>query len=200
MDIIGLVLKTILGEIDPELYFASTVYLFFMSVGLLFIIGSLVLDFLGDFFDSLLGGIGSIAESLSIISSATQADSGFGGFGGVTIGSFITSFGAIGLYLTGFEIYPMVSSPIALTMSSIIAFLVFRVASSIFTDASISVTKELIVGKKATVTVKIPKGKTGNISYEYKGMHQILATAERDINKGEVVTIRDVVGNKAIVE
>jgi membrane protein implicated in regulation of membrane protease activity len=189
-------LSMLFGGINPTLLLAAELYFILICIGLGFTLMGLFLDFFNDAIDSIMGAFEGITDLLDMGEGVVS----FHGLGGLTVGSFLSSFGAIGLIMTIYlDAQPVISAPISIVSSVIISFVVFKGASMIFTEASISTLDSELIGTEATVIVRIPEGGTGSIQFSKDGIRTICASSNRDIDIGEVVEIIRIVGTKALV-
>ena len=195
MNLLNIIWGVIFEGVDPALILAGQIYLLFIGTGICFTGIGLFMDLFDDTLESSLG----IFEGLTNIFETGDDIVGFHGFGGLTIGSFVTSFGAVGLTLTIYNIGPMISGPVSLITSAIMSVIVFKIAASVFCEANISINEKNIIGQKAIVKVGIQKNGIGSITFNKNGIRTILAVSDNDIKKGTEVTITKIVGTKAYV-
>lgn len=198
MDILTTLLSVIFEGVDPSLLLAGQIYLSFIALGLSFTIAGLFIDFFDDILDSTLG----IFDGLTDIFDSGDDVIGFHGLGGLTIGSFISCFGATGLLLTIYNIQPIVSAPTSAFISLLLSFIVFKVACSIFTESTVTSKQSDLLNQEAIVTVQIPSNGVGSIRYTRNGTHSMLAITSKNksIDRNQSVKIVKLVGTKAFVK
>jgi|GEM_PF-346711 len=124
----------------------------------------------------------------------------------ITIASFITAFGGIGvLALQFFKVDPRMSLVWATAGAVVLSGLMFLFYSQflIRSQASSEIRTGDIVGMLAEVSVPIGKGATGQVSYSTKaGRMSSMAKAVDggDISRGQLVKIVQIVGSIALVK
>ena len=196
MDLLTALLSIIFEGVDPSLLLAGYIYLSFIGLGLGFTIMGLFLDVFDDLLDSVLG----IFEGVVDVLESGESVMDFHGLGGLTIGSFSTSFGAVGLFMTIHNISPMISAPSSALISFIMSFIIFKVGCIVFREATLSTSNKELIGQEALVTVKIPAGGVGKIQFSNRGIRSLIAISGEDIEVGSIVTIIKIIGTEAFVK
>lgn len=189
------IVTVIFGDLDPSLFFGAQLYMLSLGIS----VGIIVIGLIIDFFDDLLeGAVEGVTELLSL---DFVADMPSHGFGGLVIGAFFAAFGATGLVLTNLEVQTIYSAPLSAITSATISAIVFLVARMVFTEATTTHTSDDLIGREATVVVKVPFGGVGQIQLTHpQGVITLTAVGEADIPAGRTVTITKIVGSKAYVQ
>ena len=130
----------------------------------------------------------------------------FSPFSPVTLSTFISSFGAVGLIgLKGFGLSPLASAVVSAFISALLAVGIYLLFYRFFilSQASSVVETEEEIGINAEVITPIPKEGIGEIAYS-AGVSRMTASARSEngnpIDIGSVVTIKQIVGNIYYVE
>jgi hypothetical protein len=120
------------------------------------------------------------------------------------LAAFTTGFGGFGAIARYYEFSYVVSSLAGIVMGVLVAAVVYLVVRFLYTQqASSDVTLASLVGKDATVEVFIPAGSVGKIVLTAKGATVALTARSADgrgIPYGANVTIKEVVGDSAVVQ
>ncbi|MCD6309874.1 MAG: NfeD family protein [Candidatus Eremiobacteraeota bacterium] len=130
----------------------------------------------------------------------------FAPFSPVTLSSFISSFGAVGLItLKGFHMAPGLSITVSVITSVLIAIIVYTVFYRFFimSQASSVVERTTLSGIIAEIITPIPAGGVGEIAYTKKGSRKTSMAKSvdgKEISKGSAVTIEQVVGSTCYVK
>ncbi|MCL5038155.1 MAG: NfeD family protein [Chloroflexi bacterium] len=130
----------------------------------------------------------------------------FAPFSPITMSSFISSFGAIGLItLKGFSMSPGISILVSVVSSSLIAVIVYTVFYRFFimSQASSVVDGESLIGITAEIITPVPGGGIGEIAYNTKGSRMTAMAKSvngEDMKKGEAVIIDRIVGSTCYIK
>jgi len=138
-------------------------------------------------------------------------DMGYGDFQGAGISplslpivlAFGTTFGSVGALLEQAEYNPYFVPLLAVIASAAVAGIMYFAISKMFvkTQASSNVNPRLLIGRDATVTVAIQKGKVGQVLVvtEERGRTLVPAIADEMIPTDTAVLISEIVGGSAKV-
>jgi len=135
-----------------------------------------------------------------------SADVGVSPLSPITIASFVTAFGGIGVLATQFfKIDPRWSLVVATGGAAVLSGLMFLFYSQVLirSQGSSEVKASEIVGLVAEVSVPIGEGATGQVSYSTKaGRMSSMAKAVdgREIPRGQLVKVVRVVGHIVLVK
>ena len=135
-----------------------------------------------------------------------SADVGVSPLSPITIASFVTAFGGIGVLATQFfKIDPRWSLVVATGGAAVLSGLMFLFYSQVLirSQGSSEVKASEIVGLVAEVSVPIGEGVTGQVSYSTKaGRMSSMAKAVdgREIPRGQLVKVVRVVGHIVLVK
>jgi hypothetical protein len=112
---------------------------------------------------------------------------------------FLTSFGALGMLLEGFEVFWIYVPVISAVVAIVIAALVFVIMIKVFaaTQASSVIPLRKLIGLKGTVSVPIKKGTEGQVVVVPPNGGRILvgAIADQEIKTDAVIEVLEVVGD-----
>jgi len=177
---------------------AFTIYLFCLTVGLVF---TLVSAIMGHFF----GGADHDAD----VSGGGEADAGIDGgdmpgvsaFSPTILSSFVTAFGGFGIIFSQFAATksPWVSAPLSVVCALGIAGLMLGVLRQLFkkTQSSSESHVASLMGQIATVITPIPENGVGEIAYVQAGTRYTAPARTENgtpVPNGHPVTISRVVG------
>jgi len=183
---------------------AFTIYLFCLTVGLVF---TLVSAIMGHFF-------GGADHDADVSGSGGEADAGSDGgdmpgvsaFSPTILSSFVTAFGGFGIIFSQFAATksPWVSAPLSVVCAIGIAGLMLTVLRQLFkkTQSSSESHVASLMGQIATVITPIPENGVGEIAYVQAGTRYTAPARTENgtpVPNGHPVTISRVVGTQFYV-